>query len=134
MTGPPSVSESESARSNVIMRLRAGHVTIAAIVLVTLFVVAATWMGSSGPGGGEAVEGALPPEGSAPDQVAVMAVDATEVDLGVIPNTGEGHGKLVVHNRGRGRSRSTRSVPVAPALPGSLRPAHCPFPQAVRRN
>ncbi len=84
------------------MRLRAGHVTMAAVVLITLFVVAATWMGSSGPGREDVVEGALPPAGSAQDLVPSMAVDAVAVDLGVIPNTEEGHGKLTVHNRGKG--------------------------------
>lgn len=84
------------------MRLRAGHVAIAAIVLITAFVVGVTWLGPSGPGSEELVEGALPPVGSARDEFPSMVVDATEVDLGVISNTGEGHGKLVVHNRGKG--------------------------------
>lgn len=84
------------------MRLRSGHVTIAAIVLVTAFVVVAVFRGASGPGGNEVVEGALPPVNGSQDEVPSIAVDSTEVDLGVIPHDSEGHGRLAVHNRGRG--------------------------------
>ena len=84
------------------MRLRSGHVTIAVVVLVTAFVVVAVFRGASGPGGNEVVEGALPPVNGAQDEVPSITVDSTEVDLGVIPHDAEGHGRLAVHNRGRG--------------------------------
>jgi hypothetical protein len=111
------------------MRLRAGHVTIAAAVLITLFVIVAVWQGSSsGPGGGEVVDGALPPVDGAQDQVASMAVDATEVDLGIIPNTEEGHGKLVVHNRGKGPLKISEVRSSCACTAGAFAPGALPIP------
>ena len=110
------------------MRLRAGHVAIAAVVLITAFVVGVAWLGPAGPGSGELVEGALPPVGSAPDEVASMAVDATEVDLGVIPNTGEGHGKLVVHNRGKGPLKISEVRSSCACTSGAFAPGALPIP------
>ncbi len=110
------------------MRLRAGHVTIAIIVLVTLFVVLAVWMGSSGSGGEDQVAGALPPVDSAQDLVPSMAVDVNVVDLGVIPNTGEGHGKLTVHNRGKGPLRIDEVRSSCACTAGAFSPGALPIP------
>lgn len=110
------------------MRLRAGHVTIAVIVLVIAFVIVAVWTGSSGPGGEEEVAGALPPVGGAQDLVASMAVDTNEVDLGVIPNTAEGHGKLTVHNRGKGPLKIDEVRSSCACTDGAFAPGALPIP------
>lgn len=83
------------------MRLRAGHVILALIVLVTAFVVVVTTRVPSGdPASDAGVDATLPPAGSAPDETAVIEVDR-EMDLGVVSRAETTHGTLPVCNRGK---------------------------------
>ena len=83
------------------MRLRAGHIVFALIVLVTAFVVVVTTRVPSGDTAPDAgVDATLPPAGSAPDERAVLEVDR-EMDFGVIARTEPAHRTLPVCNRGK---------------------------------
>lgn len=83
------------------MRLRAGHVIFALIVLVTAFVVVVTTRVPSGdPASDAGVDATLPPAGSAPDETAVIDIDR-EMDFGIVSRTETTHGTLPVCNRGK---------------------------------
>ncbi len=83
------------------MRLRAGHIVLALVVLVTAFVVAVTTRVPSGdPASDAGVDATLPPAGSAPDEMAVIDIDR-EMDFGIVSRTETTHGTLAVCNRGK---------------------------------
>lgn len=83
------------------MRLRAGHIILALVVLVTAFVVVVTTRVPSGdPASDAGVDATLPPAGSAPDETAAIDIDR-EMDFGIVSRTETTHGTLAVCNRGK---------------------------------
>lgn len=82
------------------MRIRAGHVILALLALLTVFVVLATMRVRDE--AEETVSGApLPPVGADMDQVPVIEVETRALNLGVVPNDRDGKGSLRIYNRGR---------------------------------
>ncbi len=82
------------------MRIRAGHVILALLALLTGFVVLAT-MRVRDVEQEVAPAAPLPPVGGDMDQVPVIEVETRALNLGVVPNDRDGKGSLRVYNRGR---------------------------------
>ncbi len=93
------------------MRIRAGHIVVAAIVAVSLFVFLATAMREarpSAPGTGYD-EGLAPPAGASIEEAPCIELETSELLLGPIPHDRDTEVKVRVFNRG-GSELNVREV------------------------
>lgn len=82
------------------MRIRARHIMMLALVLVTAFILYATTLRRQDAKSDDALVGLAPPMDVPMAQAPEIALDSTHIDMGVIPNEGETKKEVPVYNRG----------------------------------
>jgi len=82
------------------MRIRAHHIVILALALITAFIFYATTLHHDVEEPDDALVGLAPPMDVPMEMAPEIALDSTHVDLGVIPNEGETRKEVPVYNRG----------------------------------
>jgi hypothetical protein len=82
------------------MRIRARHIVILVLMLITLFILYATTMHEDNAESKDPLSGLAPPIDMPMEMAPEIAVDDTHIDFGVIPSDREAKREVAVYNRG----------------------------------
>ncbi len=82
------------------MRIRARHIVVLVLMLITLFILYATTMHQDDVESKDPLSGLAPPIDMPMRMAPEIALDSTHIDFGIIPNDRETKREVAVYNRG----------------------------------